>query len=326
VTPLPSTTGVTGILTLVNDGAGTLTDACERFARGALTGKVAIIDRGTCNFDLKISNVARAGAVAAIVVNNAATGIFAMGGTTTSKIPAVMVSQADGVAIKAEVGQSGRVRAASPAPINRDSSLDGDIVAHEYGHGLTWRMIGSMSGAMSGAIGEGMSDVLSLLLNNPSTQYSVSDDDVVGEYSAFSDAGIRSEPYDGYSRSYADLTWTGVHYDGELYAAIGYRMRRNFLLDVTASLTDLTTTDLLDHIVDGMNFTPAGPKYEDMRDGILASIANDASLLGADKTRRQCLVWDAFSDFGVGVGAKATIKRTGGITVVESFTLPAGCN
>ena len=88
---------------------------------------------------------------------------------------------------------------------------------------------------------------------------------------------------------------------------------------------NLTTGEVLDHMVDGMNYTPAGPKYEDMRDGILASIAGDEGLTAADKSRRTCLVWDAFADFGVGVGAKATVKRSGSITVSESFALPVGC-
>lgn len=317
-TPLPPTTGITGPLAPAGD-------ACSRFTRNALAGTVAIIDRGTCNFDAKISNAARAGALAAIVVNNVDTGIFAMGGSTASKIPAVMVSLADGAPIKASAGLSGTVRAATPAPINRDSSLDADIVAHEYGHGLTWRMIGGMSGPMSGAIGEGMSDVLSLLFYNDPSQYSVSDDDVVGEYSAFSPAGIRTQPYDTYSLTYGDLTWTEVHLDGELYGAIGYRLRRNFLQDASPSLPALTTADLLDHVVDGMNFTPSSPKYEDMRDGILASISGDASLSTGDKARRSCLVWDAFADFGVGVGAQATVKRSGRVTVVESAAIPDTC-
>ena len=51
----------------------------------------------------------------------------------------------------------------------RDGDLDSDIVWHEYGHGLTWRMIGSMSGSISGAIGEGMSDVLAILKNGRDT-------------------------------------------------------------------------------------------------------------------------------------------------------------
>ena len=73
----------------------------------------------------------------------------------------------------------------------RDGDVDSDIVWHEYGHGLTWRMIGKMSGPLAGAIGEGMSDVLALIAN---------EDDIVGEYSTGDPFGIRSMPYDAYNR------------------------------------------------------------------------------------------------------------------------------
>ncbi|CAN5739745.1 hypothetical protein BH18ACI5_BH18ACI5_27890 [soil metagenome] len=97
---------------------------------------------------------------------------------------------------------------------NRDGDLDSDIVWHEYGHGLTWRMIGSMSGPMAGAIGEGMGDVLAIYANG---------DDVVGEYSYNSSNGIRRAPYTNYSRTYKDVTGSSVHDDGEIYAATMWR-------------------------------------------------------------------------------------------------------
>jgi extracellular elastinolytic metalloproteinase len=50
-----------------------------------------------------------------------------------------------------------------------------------------------------------------------------------------------------------------------------------------------------------MNFTPAGPAFEDMRDGILASV-------GANAPSHECLVWSAFAKYGVGVGAKGQVK------------------
>ena len=77
-------------------------------------------------------------------------------------------------------------------------------------------MIGSMSGPMSGAIGEGMGDVLAIIING---------DDRVGEYAASDPAGIRSVPYGSYNEEYkAAFTATEVHLDGELYGAIGWRL------------------------------------------------------------------------------------------------------
>ncbi len=55
----------------------------------------------------------------------------------------------------------------------RDGDLDSDIVYHEYGHGLTWRMIGDMGNVTGAAVGEGMSDALATYLNG---------DDRIAEY------------------------------------------------------------------------------------------------------------------------------------------------
>ena len=75
------TTGVAGEVSLVNDGAGTTSDACEALAAGSLSGKIALIDRGTCDFTVKVKNAQNAGAAAAIVANNQGDGILVMGGT-----------------------------------------------------------------------------------------------------------------------------------------------------------------------------------------------------------------------------------------------------
>jgi len=302
-----SVTGINGPLVLANDGTAPGSDACERFPRSvSLGGRIVIADRGTCDFTVKASNVQRAGGAALIVVNNTDGAIFAMGGTGTSQIPAVMVSSADGTALKS-LGNA-TVRATSVPPINRDSSLDSDIVYHEYGHGLTWRMIGSMSGAMSGAIGEGMSDVLAVLFNN--------DNDRVGEYAASDPLGIRTEPYENYTRTYKDFGGTEVHLDGEIYGAIGWRLRNNF------TAAGLTVETLLDYLVDGMNETQPAPAIEDMRDGILQAIRNTGESLNGPQ---QCEVWEAFAHYGVGVGAQATTSRRGKLTITESKTLPASC-
>ncbi len=67
-----------------------------------------------------------------------------------------------------------------------------------------------------------------------------------------------------------------------------------------------------------MNFTPSGPDFEAMRDGILAQAPSS----------RDCLIWEAFAQFGVGVNATNDISCnffgcSGSIT--EDFTVPAEC-
>jgi hypothetical protein len=44
---------------------------CSAFTAGSLTGSIALVSRGSCNFSVKIDNAAAAGAVGVIVYNNA---------------------------------------------------------------------------------------------------------------------------------------------------------------------------------------------------------------------------------------------------------------
>ena len=305
--PALTTTGVSGDIVLVNDGVGTTADGCESIAAGSLTGKIALVDRGVCGFSVKVKNAQLAGAIGAIVANNQGDGVMTMGGTdATITIPSVFVGQTTGATLRSVTGVNGTLRQSAAAPLQRDSSVDSDIVFHEYGHGLTWRMIGSMSGPISGAIGEGMSDVLAIILN---------DHDRVAEYSASSDLGIRSAPYTNYPRTYGAVAGTGVHFDGEVYGAIGWQLWLNF------QAAGVSKDTLLNYLVDGMNYTPAAPYYENMRDGILQSVANAGNA-------HRCLVWNAFAKYGVGVGAKATLKRVKGVmqpSITESFAKPSDC-
>jgi len=297
--PALDASGLNGVLAVANDGVGTTSDACEAIAAGSLNGKVAIVDRGTCDFVVKVKNAQNAGAVAAIVANNRnGTSILTMGGTDASiTIPSVFVGQFDGATLKAAGAVSATVRLKDPAPLHRDGDVDSDIVFHEYCHGLTWRMIGRMSGPLAGAIGEGMSDVCAVMMN---------ENDVVGEYSFDDPLGLRRFPYANYPLTYGDITGAEVHADGELYGAIGWQLLQNF---GTARKDALFT-----YMVDGMNFTPAQPSYEQMRDGILQA-ADSAD---------ECLVWQAFAKYGVGVGA--TGVATGkSVSIAESFVLPANC-
>lgn len=318
--PALDPTGVTGGLAVVNDGTGDATDGCEP-PQNDVAGRVAVVDRGTCNFTVKVKNAQVAGAIAVVVVNVRGDSLISMGGADpTVAIPSVLVGLTDGTALKLEALASvatATVRRTDPPPLLRDGDLDSDIVWHEYGHGLTWRMIGRMQGPLAGAVGEGMSDVLALVVN---------EDDTVGEYAFDDPIGIRRFPYAGYPLTYANVQGTEVHDDGEVYAAIGWRM---FELYREAGISKEI---LLDDLLDGMNYTPQSPKFEDMRDGILASLA-------ATGGGRACLVWSAFARYGVGVGASAQaangigLSGSGGpattpvpnVRVTASFAVPPQC-
>jgi hypothetical protein len=108
--PAPTAAGLSGSIVLVNDGAGVSpTDACEPLV-GFPAGAIALLDRGTCNFTVKVANAQAAGATAVIVVNNVAGTPGTMGGTDpTIVIPAVQVSLADGNTIKAGLPATGTV-------------------------------------------------------------------------------------------------------------------------------------------------------------------------------------------------------------------------
>jgi hypothetical protein len=166
-------------------------------------------------------------------------------------------------------------------------------------------MIGSMSGPFAGAIGEGMSDTLSIYINR---------NDVVGEYSFNDSGGIRRFPYTGYPLTYGDLSGSSVHNDGEIYAATMWKLLE--LWEASGRSQD----ELFDHVVDGMNFTPSRPAFEDMRDGILAAMPT---------TEEDCIVWTAFAQFGIGEGADGTERCrifTCSVTVTESFAVPSACS
>lgn len=103
--------GVTGDIVVATDAGGaSTTDACTAITNGgAVAGKIAIVDRGTCTFAVKAINVQNAGAIAMIVADNVAGSPPAgLGGVdATVVIPSVRVTKADGAAIKAAVGANG---------------------------------------------------------------------------------------------------------------------------------------------------------------------------------------------------------------------------
>ncbi len=189
----------------------------------------------------------------------------------------------------------------SPNP-DRDSSVDGDVVFHEYGHGISNRLIGNgstaLSGTQSGAMGEGWSDYWATTINN---------DGAVGEYVTNNPNGIRRAAYTvpaaAVHDSYADLGF-GVHADGEVWAATLWDLRTQ----LGASITDRI-------VLNGMKFTPTRPSFLNARDGIIQA---DQNLNGGVN---RCAIWTVFARHGMGVSAVGN----DGTTHVAATDVPADC-
>ena len=339
-----ATTGpISGELVLANDGVGTATDGCEPFPTDSLVGKIPLIDRGACNFTVKVKNAQVAGALTAVVANNAPGDPFGMGGADpTITIPSIMISLDHGNLLK----QAGTLPAAatlSPNPDlqpDRDSDLDSGVIAHEYGHGVSNRLTGGPgnAGCLQNAeqMGEGWSDFLALVLTAEA-----GDEDIargVGNYVVFQDAtGIGIRPT-AYSRdmavnpsTYATVieeagtpTLTIPHGVGYVWATMLWEMYGNlvdehgFSGDIYADWSTGGNNLALQLVIDGMKFQPCSPGFVQGRNGILDA---DLALTGGDN---QCLIWQAFAKRGLGFSAEQrSSKKTADGTA--AFDLPPEC-
>jgi Zn-dependent metalloprotease len=192
----------------------------------------------------------------------------------------------------------------APTP-DRDSSVDSDVVFHEYGHGISNRLIGNgsgLGGTQSGAMGEGWSDYWACTINN---------DGVMGEYVTLNTTrGIRRAAYTvpaaAVHDSYADVGAGGfeVHNDGEVWAATLWDLRTQL---------GKTITDRI--VLNGMKFTPSHPSFLNARDGILQADQN----LNAGVNR--CAIWTVFARHGMGVSATGN----DGTTHNAATDLPSDC-
>lgn len=84
------------IAALGNDGLG-----CDPLPADSLTGTIALIARGVCFFETKLNNAQKAGAVAAVFYTDERPVSSWTGGT--ARLPAVMISNAQGQALKGKI-------------------------------------------------------------------------------------------------------------------------------------------------------------------------------------------------------------------------------
>ena len=91
------------------DGGGGNLNGCAPFAPASLTGLIVLVDRGACNFTLKIKNIGDADGLVGIIGLVAPGAPFAGGdgGDGPITIPGYMISQTDSNAIKGQIGGPG---------------------------------------------------------------------------------------------------------------------------------------------------------------------------------------------------------------------------
>ncbi len=116
--------------TLAGGGAGTTSDACETLVNtDAMDGSIALIQRGGCDFDVKVANAEDAGAIAVVVYNLAGDPIVMTGTPDLSDIPALMVGQADGNLFIAELDAGNDVQAVLDKGFFLTESETGNVMA-----------------------------------------------------------------------------------------------------------------------------------------------------------------------------------------------------
>jgi hypothetical protein len=103
--PAVSATPISGELTYAADAAGQL--GCDSFAAGALTGKVALIDRGTCLFLKKVGNAQNAGAIAVVIADSVDGSpppeLIDIDTSNAIHIPSLRIALADGNTLKQQL-------------------------------------------------------------------------------------------------------------------------------------------------------------------------------------------------------------------------------
>jgi large repetitive protein len=329
---------------------------------GDYVGKIVFVDRGTCSSIFKVINAEAAGAIGVIQGQV----IGSPGGDTAPAVGAPAGVPFPGIGfLNISITDGNRFRTAlasgpGSGTITRrnrlvDGQLDNSLLAHEWGHYLTNRLIANGAGLQRSnpaiAIGEGLSDVIALLIT-------VQADDILvptnthwnGAYSIFSHGVYeKGERYYSNSRRYpysTDLTLnpltfkhigvagvlpalpvaeanTGalpnneVHNAGEVLAVMLWESYAALLRDTLGSNPRLTFDQardrMRDYLVTGLKLMPDNPTFTEVRDAILlAARANDP----IDFQRFGA----AFARRGAGVNAVAPPRGTLNHTpIVESF-------
>ena len=298
----PSYYDETGPLLRFEDGAGdNPTDGCEA-AVVDLTGSIALVDRGNCTYETKAMYAQMAGALGLVIIDNVEADEPPKPGFDPGiedpTIPTMAVTKADGAAILAALADDPQeVHMVGWTSVERDSSVDSMVIAHEYGHFVHKRLLASCTSTTCNAESEGWGDFNALMmalregddLNGVYASSYYANFDTTGYF------GIRRVPYstdtDKNNLSFRHISNgeplpmnhpiiddggdnSEVHAAGEVWATM---MWEAYIGLQAAHAGDMSFEEVRrlmgDYIVAGMLMAPLEPTFTQQRDGLLMAIS-----------------------------------------------------
>ena len=318
--PRLTTTAIEGDLVLAKDNSSSPDLLCESAANTAqLRGNVALIGRGGCFFEQKVKNAQDAGAIA-VIVCNVEERTFGMGGTDEVEdpdIPAVMIKQSDCQQIKLFLDAGVRVKLQAPeleGPTQLDAAFDNGIVAHEYAHGISNRLVGGPEEVSclfnDEQMGEGWSDFFTLVMTTHPDRNQGGQARGIGNYvirAGVDGSGIRRQPYSTdlsiNNQTYDDIitSTSAPHPVGEIWTTLlwdlYWAMIEEYGWDDDIYAGTGGNNRAVQLVMDGMKLANCNPGFVDGRDAILAA---DRINYGGEN---ECLIWNIFAKRGLGIGA-----------------------
>ncbi|WP_188547364.1 T9SS-dependent M36 family metallopeptidase [Hymenobacter qilianensis] len=325
-------TGVGGTSTNPNEACGPLTNAAE------IAGNIAVLYRGNCDFILKVYNAQVAGAIAVVVINNAAGNPISMGAGAGAPapitIPSLMTTDVAGGLIRERLaaGEEVRVSLKNQPGVEVDGDFDNGIIVHEYGHGISTRLTGgrlvNCLGGQAEQAGEGWSDWFALMMTmkEGDTRTTTRGIGTYASLQPITGNGIRPAPY---TTDFAVNNYTYARTNNTALSqphGIGF-VWATTLWDMTWDMIDRYGYDpdlykgtggnnrAMQLVIDGLKMQPCAPGFVDGRNAILA--ADLANYGGAN----QELIWRAFAKRGVGFSASQGAANSR-LDQVEAFDLP----
>jgi extracellular elastinolytic metalloproteinase len=221
----------------------------------------------------------------------------------------------------------------APTP-DRDGDVDNGIIIHEYGHGISNRLVGGPSNVNcltnNQQPGEGLSDWWALAYTGEVGDTGA-DGRGIGTYALgqpTTGVGIRTQRY---STNPAVNTWTYAsingmaipHGVGSVWAQAAWEVywklvdTYGFDPDLYNATGNAGNQRMMLYVNEGLKNTACNPTFTQVRDGILQAAVDNHG--GEDV----CRMWEAFAAFGLGTnavsgGANSTSPTNG-------FNIPASC-